>query len=162
MREERKLGTELGLEAEKSTNQGQLVPDRIVNALVEAWLSRHDGAFVFDGYPRSFGQATALDEVLAKRGTHLDVVLSLEVDLATITEDVLDVTATQFDRVRYLSLPASTPVDVLIRQHRAILDAVLERRPAIAERELRKHLREVLQIADSLASQHQDLIEADL
>jgi adenylate kinase len=88
LREERKLGTELGLEAETSTSQGQLVPDRIVNALVEGWLARHDGAFVFDGYPRSFGQASALEDILTKRGTNLELVLSLEVDLITIRNRV--------------------------------------------------------------------------
>src|SRR4051794_18680241 len=65
--------------------------------------------------------------------------------------DVIEREKAQFDRVRYLSLPNTTPVDVLIRQHRAILDAVIEGRPAVAERELRKHLREVLQITDDLA-----------
>jgi DNA-binding GntR family transcriptional regulator len=76
--------------------------------------------------------------------------------------DVIEREKAQFDRVRYLSLPSATPVDVLIEQHRAILAAVLEGRPAAAEQELRKHLREVLQIADGLASRHQDLIVADL
>jgi len=75
--------------------------------------------------------------------------------------DVIEREKAQFDRVRYLSLPNTTPVDVLIRQHRAILDAVIEGRPAVAERELRKHLREVLQIADDLALRHRELIGAD-
>ena len=76
--------------------------------------------------------------------------------------DVIEREKAQFDRMRYLSLPATTPVEILVEQHRAILDAVVERRPAAAERELRKHLREVLQIAGDLASRHQDLIAADL
>jgi DNA-binding GntR family transcriptional regulator len=76
--------------------------------------------------------------------------------------NVIEREKAQFDRIRYLSLPAKTPVDVLIGQHRAILEAVVVGRPAVAERELRKHLREVLQITGSLATQHQDLIVADL
>jgi len=75
--------------------------------------------------------------------------------------DVVEREKAQFDRVRYLSLPATTPVDVLVGQHRAILEAVAEGRPAVAERELRRHLQEVLQIADDLASRHQDLIVSD-
>ena len=64
----------------------------------------------------------------------------------------------QFDRVRILSLPAVTPVDVLVAQHRAILAAVLARDPADAERAIRTHLSEVLRIADDLAQRHPDLI----
>ena len=76
--------------------------------------------------------------------------------------DVIEREKAQFDRVRYLSLPATTPVDVLIAQHRGILNDVLGRRPAAAEQALREHLREVLRIADDLASRHPDLILADL
>src|SRR5215475_5885788 len=65
----------------------------------------------------------------------------------------------QFDRVRILSLPHVTPVDVLIGQHRAILAAVLDGDPDQAEKAIRTHLSEVLRIADDLAIRHPDLIE---
>jgi GntR family transcriptional regulator, rspAB operon transcriptional repressor len=65
----------------------------------------------------------------------------------------------QFDRVRILSLPKATPVDVLIGQHRAILAAVLDGDPNQAEQAIRIHLSEVLRIADDLAIRHPDLIE---
>jgi DNA-binding GntR family transcriptional regulator len=65
----------------------------------------------------------------------------------------------QFDRVRILSLPHVTPVDVLIAQHRAILKAVLDGDPDQAEEAIRAHLSEVLRIADDLAIRHPDLIE---
>lgn len=67
----------------------------------------------------------------------------------------------QFDRVRFLSLPMVTPVDLLIRQHRAILAAVVARDPAAAEAAMREHLSEVLKIASSLAERHPDLIVAN-
>jgi DNA-binding GntR family transcriptional regulator len=76
--------------------------------------------------------------------------------------EVIEREKAQFDRVRHLSLPATTPIDTLVGQHRAILGAVVDRRPAVAERELRKHLREVLRITGDLAWRHQDLIAADL
>ncbi len=66
----------------------------------------------------------------------------------------------QFDRVRILSLPAVTPVDVLIDQHKAILKAVLDRQPLAAEQAIRSHMSEVLRIADGLARRHPDLIVA--
>ncbi len=52
---------------------GELVPDEVVNAIVEKALADADG-FILDGYPRNPEQADELDGM-----TDLDVVLSLEV-----------------------------------------------------------------------------------
>jgi GntR family transcriptional regulator, rspAB operon transcriptional repressor len=64
----------------------------------------------------------------------------------------------QFDRIRILSLPTVTPVDVLITQHKAILAAVIDRHLIAAEEAIRTHMSEVLRIADGLARRHPDLI----
>jgi adenylate kinase len=88
LREEKDAGTQLGLEADKLTSRGQLVPDATVNQLVERWLEKRDSQFVFDGYPRSVGQADALGEMLATRGAPLEVVLSFEADLPTVQSRV--------------------------------------------------------------------------
>ncbi|WP_226023237.1 adenylate kinase [Halomicrobium salinisoli] len=52
---------------------GDLVPDQVVNAIVEEALSTADG-FVLDGYPRNLEQAEELEDM-----TDLDVILSLSV-----------------------------------------------------------------------------------
>jgi adenylate kinase len=52
---------------------GDLVPDAVVNAIVDEALSQADG-FVLDGYPRNLEQAEELEDM-----TDLDVILSLEV-----------------------------------------------------------------------------------
>jgi adenylate kinase len=52
---------------------GDLVPDAVVNAIVDEALSSADG-FVLDGYPRNPDQADELADM-----TDLDLVLSLEV-----------------------------------------------------------------------------------
>lgn len=52
---------------------GDLVPDKVVNAIVEEALSQADG-FVLDGYPRNLEQAEELEDM-----TELDVILSLDV-----------------------------------------------------------------------------------
>jgi adenylate kinase len=52
---------------------GELVPDEVVNAIVDEALSQADG-FVLDGYPRNLEQAKELEEM-----TDLDVVLYLDV-----------------------------------------------------------------------------------
>ena len=52
---------------------GELVPDEVVNEIVDTALSAADG-FVLDGYPRNHAQAEELEEM-----TDLDVVLTLDV-----------------------------------------------------------------------------------
>jgi len=59
---------------------GELVPDEVVDAIVEESLSAADG-FVLDGYPRNLPQAETLEGV-----TDLDVVLSLEVSREELIE----------------------------------------------------------------------------
>ncbi len=54
-------------------DRGELVPDDVVNAIVDEALSQADG-FVLDGYPRNLEQAEELEDM-----TDLDVVLYLEV-----------------------------------------------------------------------------------
>ena len=74
-------GTDLGLEAKKYLDAGDLVPATLTNALVEDRLDNEDVAagFILDGYPRSVEQARALDEMLAKRNLSLDAVLEFRV-----------------------------------------------------------------------------------
>ncbi|MDX7950853.1 GntR family transcriptional regulator [Lichenihabitans sp. Uapishka_5] len=60
----------------------------------------------------------------------------------------------QFDRIRFLSLPAATPIALLLEQHRAILAAVLDRDPAAAEAAMRAHMAEVLKIVSDLPARH--------
>ena len=82
--------TELGLQAESFANQGQLVPDDLVNRLVEERLSRDDcaGGFLLDGFPRTIGQAQVLDRILVEQGRQLDHVLLLEVDDDVLLERI--------------------------------------------------------------------------
>lgn len=110
---------------------------------IEAQLgARHDPerfTQLDDAFHRSFAQGTPLDGVWG----------------------IIEREKVQFDRVRYLSLPAVTPVDVLIEQHRSILQAVVDRAPDTAERAIRTHMSEVLRITDGLAQRYSDLIVAD-
>ena len=73
--------TELGLEAKKYLDAGDLVPATLTNALVDDRLDNADAAegFILDGYPRSVEQAEALAEMLAKRGLKLDAVVEFRV-----------------------------------------------------------------------------------
>ena len=56
---------------------------------------------------------------------------------------IIQQSKTELDRVRVLSLPMADQIPRLIEQHRAIVDALAARDPALAEAALRLHLREV-------------------
>jgi len=73
--------TNLGVEAKKYLDAGDLVPAKLTNALVDDRLKDADAAdgFILDGFPRSVEQAETLREMLAARNTKLDAVLEFRV-----------------------------------------------------------------------------------
>jgi adenylate kinase len=82
LRAARKAGTPLGERVAAVMDSGGLVSDEIVDALIGDKLDSmpaEQGA-IFDGYPRTAGQARSLDGILAARGRTLDHVIELEVD----------------------------------------------------------------------------------
>lgn len=60
-------GTELGLQAKGFMDQGQLVPDQVIIAMVQDRIAQPDAtsAWILDGFPRTLPQAEALDQSLA-------------------------------------------------------------------------------------------------
>ncbi|WP_445166812.1 adenylate kinase [Mycolicibacterium sp. Dal123E01] len=74
-------GTELGLEAKKYLDAGDLVPATLTNALVDSRLDDADvsDGFILDGFPRSVEQAEALKQMLGRRDLKLDAVLEFRV-----------------------------------------------------------------------------------
>ncbi|WP_300343384.1 adenylate kinase [Nesterenkonia sp.] len=89
-RENIKGETELGKEAKRYVDAGDLVPDSLTNRLVEDRLSWEDAAsgFLLDGYPRNRTQAASLDEMLSRLGVSLDVVLELTADTEELTQRI--------------------------------------------------------------------------
>jgi adenylate kinase len=77
-----RAGTSLGQEFRPYADAGLLVPDNLVNRMVEARLAEPDcrSGFLLDGFPRTVAQAEALDAILTRMGRRLDCVLLLEVD----------------------------------------------------------------------------------
>ena len=73
-------GTELGQIAKQYMDQGDLVPDEVVIAMVMDRLSSPDCArgFLLDGFPRTVAQAEALDLNLVAQDTPLHAVLCFE------------------------------------------------------------------------------------
>ncbi len=80
--------TPLGLQAKGYMDAGELVPDFVVVGLVKDRLAEPDAekGFILDGFPRTDGQAVALDDALAESGMVLDAVLSIDVDRDVIVE----------------------------------------------------------------------------
>jgi adenylate kinase len=74
-------GTELGERARPYMDRGELVPDEITIDMFMAELAKPAAAkgAVLDGFPRTVGQARALDGVLADAGERISRVLFLEV-----------------------------------------------------------------------------------
>src|SRR5690606_12501399 len=66
---------------------------------------------------------------------------------------VLDSLKAQMDRVRYLSLPQATPLEVIIDQHARIVDAIEAGLPDDAEAAMHVHLREILKSLPKLAEE---------
>jgi len=72
---------------------------------------------------------------------------------------VIEDAKAQMDRVRFLRVSQATPLNYLIVQHQAILDAVAARRGEQAERAMKTHLRAVLQTLPKLTRQLPDMFE---
>jgi len=76
--------TVLGLLARHYMDQGELVPDELVEGMVEDWVRKSDpgGDILFDGFPRTEYQARFLDDLFAKLGGRLDGVILFNVSEA--------------------------------------------------------------------------------
>lgn len=74
--------TEVGKRAKAIMDSGALVPDEVVNQIVYDRVEEADCAkgFILDGYPRTVGQAEALQKMLQSKGQKLDAVIELVVD----------------------------------------------------------------------------------
>jgi len=74
-------GTPLGESAREYMERGELVPDELTIAMFMEELARPaaDAGAILDGFPRTVGQAKALDDTLASAGERIRRVLYIEV-----------------------------------------------------------------------------------
>jgi adenylate kinase len=81
LREAVKNRTELGKQAQRYMDSGLLVPDALVDAIVEARLQREDCSrgFILDGYPRTIHQAEFLEKLLAREKARM-LVIGIQLD----------------------------------------------------------------------------------
>ena len=108
LRAEIAAGSDLGKQAKAIMENGQLVSDELVLAMIAARLS--DKGALFDGFPRTIAQAEALDKLLAGRGSQIDAVIELQVGNEEIVQ-------------RMLARGRSDDNEVTIRQRLAVFEA---------------------------------------
>ena len=72
--------SELGREAKKFMDAGELVPDDLINKVIAERLDsgEADDGFLLDGFPRTIGQAEMLEKTLEGRGRELSGVLLID------------------------------------------------------------------------------------
>ena len=87
LRKHKEEGTELGVEAAKYMDKGDLVPDElVVRMILDEIDDRGRDGFLLDGYPRSVDQADALGDALEENGRSLTAALLLDVDDETVIQ----------------------------------------------------------------------------
>jgi len=83
-RNEIEASTDLGRLAKRYIDHGQLVPNGVTIEMMAKRIESPDvrrSGFILDGFPRTVGQATALDEILTEEETFLDTVVSIDVPI---------------------------------------------------------------------------------
>ncbi|KRL77464.1 adenylate kinase [Secundilactobacillus paracollinoides] len=87
-RDAMKNETEMGLEAKKYIDKGDLVPDSVTNGIVRDRLAQDDVAkgYMLDGYPRTIDQAQALDTFGAELDRAVDAVINIHVEPDVLIE----------------------------------------------------------------------------
>ena len=87
-----KNDTELGKEARKYMDRGELVPDDVtINMLKQRVIESPDAeGFIFDGFPRTIAQADALMKLMHEQESEIHALVKLEVSREEIIHRLLE------------------------------------------------------------------------
>ena len=90
LRKEIAAGSELGKLAKDLIEKGNLVPDEVVEGMIENEFKTVTGVngFLLDGFPRTLPQAEALDQILAKTEEAVTATVSIMIPDAMIMERI--------------------------------------------------------------------------
>ena len=102
LREEVKAETILGQAIADIMKRGDLVSDDILIAMIDKRLDAADcrNGFILDGFPRTTGQAEALEGLLEVKGLRLDAVIAFQVDKEELVQRILTRAKESGDKVR--------------------------------------------------------------
>jgi adenylate kinase len=83
-------GNEMGQQAKKVMDVGELMPDEIMIQIISDRIDQPDcqNGFILDGFPRTTPQAEALDKLLDAKSLNLGKVIELKVDEEALVERV--------------------------------------------------------------------------
>ena len=72
--------TDLGILAKSYMDKGDLVPDKVTIDMLEETVTQNSNVegFIFDGFPRTTGQAEALDAFLTNKSMSITATIALE------------------------------------------------------------------------------------
>jgi adenylate kinase len=92
LRQAIEIGDDVGQIARTYIDRGQLVPDELTIRLISDFLDENINSrgIIFDGFPRTIPQATALKEILNARKTDVTLFLDLQVDDDELTRRLLE------------------------------------------------------------------------
>ncbi len=81
-------GNEYGIAAREFMENGELVPDEIVNGIIKERLMKPDceEGYILDGFPRNLKQADALHQILRKKQQSITHVLNIVLDADAIIQ----------------------------------------------------------------------------
>lgn len=90
LRKEITAGSALGLKAKELIERGELVPDEVVEGMIESEFKTVKGVdgFLLDGFPRTIAQAESLDKLLAKTNEEITATVSIMIPDAMIMERI--------------------------------------------------------------------------
>jgi DNA-binding GntR family transcriptional regulator len=132
-----------GIEADLASNAARLAGPGHLDALAELIAGQRLAAQVSD-----YAGFSALDAAF-----HRTIAEIVGNDFA---RRVVEGARFQTDRVRLLSLPSASPLQVLITQHEVILQRIAAGDAEGAAAAMRRHLREILLVLPSIAAAHPD------
>ena len=92
LRDEIKRATEIGLQAKKIIDSGQLVPDDIVAEMVRNRIKnlKNSTGIIFDGFPRTVAQAQKLDEIMSAGNQKISMMIAIDVNNEEIIKRILE------------------------------------------------------------------------
>lgn len=90
LRENVRNETALGLEAKSYMEAGKLVPDELINAMVEKRLQEKDceKGYLLDGFPRTLVQAEEFSKIANRINKPIQAVVALEVGIEALEQRI--------------------------------------------------------------------------
>lgn len=82
LRKEVEAESEIGVEAKRFMEAGELVPDEVIVGIIKKRIAQVDckNGFILDGFPRNLKQSEALEVMLLSENKKIDLVVNIEVE----------------------------------------------------------------------------------